>query len=161
MIHLLDEEKKEIGRFYTYSQVVDYIHKAQIYHLRYLIYRKNPSLESPLDLADTKWRFVYYKHGDLNTIYTSRKEPPPKGIEKQAFDRGLDLIEIHRNDLLNPLQIPVTVDLDIGALEKDWCLAYCKANGYTLTEESFPESGKGDEPCTLSPSKGGKNDSTF
>lgn len=131
MLHLLDQHHNPIGTFETYECLIDYIHKSRIYKLRLLIYR-NYSFENVLDLEETRWRFVHYKHAELSVIYSCMKEPPIKGIEKQAFDQGLDLIEVYQGSPTNPLQIPVTPDLNIQKLQKDWCESYCKAHGYSL-----------------------------
>ena len=133
MLHLLDENFSRIGSFKTYDEVVGFIHNSQIYHLVYVNNRDCP-LVSPLDLKDTGWRFVCYKHSELNTIYSCMKEPPIQGIEREAFEQGLDLIEIHHGSPLNPIQLPVRQDLDIESLKKEWCEAYCKAHGYSLIE---------------------------
>ena len=133
MLHLLDENFSRIGSFKTYGEVVDFIHNSQIYHLTY-VNNRDYSLGATLDLKDTGWRFVYYKHSELNTIYSCMKEPPIEGIEREAFEQGLDLIEIHHGSPLNPIQLPVRQDLDIESLKKKWCEAYCKAHGYSLIE---------------------------
>ena len=151
MLHLLDEYFDQLGSFKTYGEVVDFIHNSQIYHLVYVNTRDQP-LVGALDLENANWRFVYYKHTELNIIYSCMNEPPISGIERQAFDQGLDLIEVHHGSPLNPIQIPVTEDLDIESLKKDWCEAYCKANGYALLESLDNESTDKDETT------GGSND---
>jgi len=134
MISLLDEDQKELGRFSRWSQVVDYIHKIQVYQLKYLTYCKLPFQEKHAELLETAWRFVYYRQADLTTIYASFKEDiTPTVREKQAFDQGHDLIEIYKGDLMC-IQVSVPVDLDISLLEKDWCQEYCEAHGYLLLE---------------------------
>ncbi len=133
MLHLLDENFSRIGSFKTYGEVVDFIHNSQIYHLVHVNISGHP-LVSPLDLKDTGWRFVYYKHSELNTIYSCMKDSPIKGIEREAFEQGLDLIEIHHGSPLNPIQLPVKEGLDIESLKKEWCEVYCKAYGYSLIE---------------------------
>lgn len=153
MLHLLDENFSRLGSFETYSELVDFIHNSQIYHLTYISNHDHP-LVSPLDLKDTGWRFVYYKHSDLNIIYSCMHEPPIKGIERQAFDLGLDLIEIHHGSPINPIQLPVTADLDIEYLKKEWCEAYCTVHRYSLLRGLNNE----DLPISLIPNDGGAND---
>jgi len=133
MLHLLDEYFDQLGSFKTYGEVVDFIHNSQIYHLVYVNTRDHP-LVGGLDLKEREWRFVYYKHSELNIIYSCMNEHSIQGIERQAFDQGLDLIEVHHGSPLNPIQIPVTEDLDIESLKKEWCEAYCKYHGYTIIE---------------------------
>ncbi len=142
MLHLLDENLSRIGSFETYGGLIDYIHKSRIFKLRFLIYRTYP-FDSVLDGEEANWRFVYYKHAELRTAYSCMKEPPLKETEKEAFDQGLDLIEICQGDPGRPLQIPVTADVNIQQLQQNWCEAYCKAYRYSITEtlggENIPE----------------------
>lgn len=155
MLHLLDQYHGSIGTFETYDSLIDYIHKSRLYKLRLLIYRHYP-FENVFGVEETRWRFVYYKHAELIVIYSCMKEPPIKGVEKQAFDDGLDLIEVYQEDPSSPLQIPVTEDLDIESLKKEWCEAYCKAHGYKVIEDYHSPNTKrlllaeqkgGDAPC--------------
>lgn len=151
MLHLLDEQLGRIGSFKTYNEVVDFIHEVQTYRLTYINTRDYP-LVVPLDHVKSRWRFVYYKHSELTIIYSCMKEPPINGIERQAFEMGLDLIEIYQGDAKNPLQTPVTADLNIQKLHKDWCESCCKTYGYTLLE-TF-----GNESLSELPTTGGGSD---
>ena len=146
MLHLLDENFSRIGSFKIYDEVVDFIHNSQIYHLVYVSKHHYPLAET-LDLKEVGWRFVYYKHTELNIIYSCMKEPPIKGIEREAFEQGLDLIEVHHGNPLNPIQLAVTADLDIEFLKKEWCEAYCKAHGYSLIE-TLNNEGLSESPMT-------------
>jgi hypothetical protein len=146
MLHLLDENFSRIGSFNTHDEVVGFIHNSQIYHLVY-VNNRDDYLGGTLDLAEMGWRFVYYRHSELNIIYSCMSEPPIKGIELEAFKQGLDLIEIHHGSPLNPIQIPVTEDLDIESLKKEWCEAYCKAHGYSLIE-TLKNEGLSESPMT-------------
>ena len=151
MLHLLDENLSQIGSFETYRDLIDYIHKSRVYKLRFLIYRTYP-FDSVLDGEEANWRFIYYKHAELKTVYSCMKEPPLTKTEKEAFDQGLDLIEICQDDPARPLQIPVTADVDIQKLQKNWCEAYCKAHRYSITETS------GDKNVPEFPMTGGQDD---
>ncbi len=143
MLHLLDKNLSRIGSFETYGSLIDYIHHSRIRKLRFLIYRTYP-FDSVLDGEESNWRFVYYKHAQLRTVYSCMKEPPLTQIEKEAFDQELDLIELYQGDPARPLQIPVTDDVNIQQLQRNWCESYCKTHEYSITEtfnnESVPES---------------------
>jgi hypothetical protein len=131
MLHLLDGHLAHVGSFHNYSEIVQYIHNSQIYHLVHKNVLDDPLMQS-LDLEELCWRFVYYKHSELSIIYSCMKEPPIMGVEKEAFDQGLDLIEIHHGSSLNPMQLPVTADLDIDLLKREWCEAYCSSQGFKI-----------------------------
>ena len=156
MISLLDEDQKELGRFSTWSQVVDYIHKLQVYQLKYLTFCKYPFQERHAELLETAWSFVYYTHAELSTIYATLKNDITfTGRTKEAFDRVKDLIEICNGNLIF-LEFPITPGLDIESLKKDWCEVYCKANGYALLESLDNEST--DEDSAGLQTTGGAND---
>lgn len=133
MLHLLDKHYARIGSFRTYGEVVEFIHNSQIYHVNSIKTRDHPLISS-LELKEVRWRFAYYRHEELDIIYSSMKEPPIKGIELQAFEQGLDLIEIHYGIPLNPIQLLVRSGLDIESLMREWCEAYCNSQGYSLIE---------------------------
>jgi len=134
MISLLDEDQNELGRFSSWSQVVDYIHKLQVYQLKYLTFCKHPFQERHAELLETAWSFVYYTHAELSTIYaTLKNDITLTGRTKEAFDQGRDLIEICNGNMIF-LEFPITPGLDIESLKKDWCEVYCKAHGYILLE---------------------------
>ena len=131
MLNLLNEHYKCIGSFQTYNELVNYIHNSQIYNLVHVKDLIDPLIEIN-HLKNISWRFVNYKHSELNIIYSCMFSPPLKGIEKQAFDQELDLIEIFHGSLINPIQFAVTPDLDIESLKREWCQAYCEAHGPKL-----------------------------
>jgi len=155
MLHFLDEHFDQIGSFKTYGEVVDFIHSSLIYHLIYANTDDHP-LVGGLDLVHTRWRFVYYKHSQLTAIYSYTGESPIKGIEREAFDQGLDLIEIHQGSSFNPIQLAVTTDLDIESLKKDWCETYCEAHGYSLM--TYEGVGSIDEDSAALQTTGGADD---
>jgi hypothetical protein len=135
MIHLLNEHGTNIGSFDDYSALTEHINKTELSRLN-LLNAMNNALGSPYALDQRKWSFVAYKYSVLKTMYSCTKEPPITEIEKQTFQQQLDLIEIFQGTADNPVQVPVTENTDIGSLKKDFCLAYCKAHHYTLSETS-------------------------
>ena len=151
MLHILDEHLAQIASFKTYGEFIDFIHKSQIYHLKH-INTNNSTFVGGLGVVDTRWLFFYYKHSELAAIYSSINQPPIREIERQAFEQGLDLIEIHRGDDLNSLQIVVTRDLDIESLKKEWCEAFCKKHGYSIVATLHNENSSG------TPTTGGDDD---
>ena len=140
MIRLLNEARTTIGHFAGYDDLVDHINKTESSRIK-LLNALNHMLWTPHALDQSRWSFVYYRYDFLKTIYSTMKEPPITAIEREAFEQGLDLVEIYQGTENNPLQIPVEQDTDIESLKKGFCLAYCNAHGYTLSETfEFPGS---------------------
>ena len=121
MIHLLNETHQNIGDFQNYNDLADYIHKIELSRTRLLI-AIDPDLNIFPDWEQERWGFTIYTHEFSKTIYSAMREPPLTGIELEAFQQGLDLIEIYYGDANNPVQIPITEDTNIESLRKDWCL---------------------------------------
>ena len=132
MIHLLNASHQNIGCFQNYNDLADYIHKIELSRTRLLIAGIDLNLSN--NWEQEHWGFAVYTHEFSKTIYSAMREPPLTGIELEAFQQGLDLIEIHYGDANNPIQIPITEDTDIESLRKDWCLSYCKAQDYTVLD---------------------------
>jgi hypothetical protein len=53
----------------------------------------------------------------------------------EDYEDEQDLIEIYVGDPQSPHQIPVTPDLDLTELMRDWCFDYCYAHGFRVFEE--------------------------
>lgn len=132
MIHLLNKDHTNIGSFANYSDLIDFINNKEQSRLKFLN-TLNHTLEVPYVMDQSRWSFIYYKHAHLKAMYSCTKEPPIIGIEREAFQQELDLIEVYQGTESNPLQIPVNQDTDIETLQRDFCLAYCMAHGYTLS----------------------------
>lgn len=133
MIRLLNEACTTIGDFAGYDDLVDHINKTESSRIK-LLNSLNHMLWALHALDQSRWSFIYYKYDFLKTIYSTMKEPPITGIERGALRQGLDLIEVHQGSEGDPLQIPVSRDTDIESLKWDFCLAYCEAHDYTLSE---------------------------
>ena len=133
MIRLLNASYQHVGYFKNYNNLADYIHKIELSKTRLLI-AIDPDLNIFPDWEQERWGFTIYTHEFSKTIYLAMREPPLTGIELEAFQQGLDLIEIHYGDANNPVQIPITEDTDIESLRKDWCFSYCKAHNYIILE---------------------------
>ena len=52
--------------------------------------------------------------------------------EQDAYENGLNLIEMFKGDIDNTTQIVLTPDIDIKEIQKKWCREYCSKNGYVF-----------------------------
>jgi len=134
MIRLLNASYQHVEYFENYDKLADYIHKRIELSRTRLLIAMDPDLNTFPDWEQEHWGFMIYTHEFSKTLYLAMREPPLTGIELEAFQQGLDLIEIHYGDADNPVQIPVKEDTDIQSLRKDWCFAYCKAHSYIILD---------------------------
>lgn len=144
MIHLLNESREHIENFNSYGELADYIHKKELSRTRMLASMTFDWMHLPPNLEE-EWSFVVYTHESLKTTYATMRNPPLTEIEWEAFERGLDLIEIHYGNARSRTQILVTGDVDIESLQKDWCLAYGKAHDYIIEETGTNTAGGKDD----------------
>ena len=120
-----------------------------------------------------KWVFASHSHQRVLSFYRYVRAqkllvlPTTSGIFERSLEEALkqvqksntpekeggknfDILEIV--DGKNPVLIPVTPDVDVEALQKQWCQNYCKAHGYALYEVSSPadfkETGGGDDQAS-------------
>lgn len=151
MIQLLNESHTHVmGYFQNYNELADYIQQTEASRIRMLA---AICLDLNYPCWDREyWGFTVYAHETLKTTYAAMKKPPLTETEREAFQRGLDLLEIHYGDGNNPVQIMVTEDVDIESLRKEWCLSYCKARHYAILD---PERR---EPETSGNTTGGGHD---
>lgn len=77
-------------------------------------------------IAKMAWSFVVYPPDRAASIYARSKAPCAALVE--AYACKLPLIEICTGDYENPQYIAVTSQVDLVALKKSWCLAYCEAH---------------------------------
>jgi len=80
------------------------------------------------------WSFTLFTPQQVSTIYLNMKQSQPTEIFKEAHLKELGLLEIYRGDPQKCMKVLVTPDVDIEALKKEWCLEYCNAHGYIITE---------------------------
>ena len=104
------------------------------------------------------WSFVEYSPEMVVHLYHSWKKcfPNPKvnpGV-KQAYEQGLSLLEICRDDYDNPHYIPVVPDLNIDALKKQWCLDYCYSHHLLPRSKSRDKNSNSRAPVADSNPKG-------
>lgn len=124
MIQIFGTDKTVIGLFKNYDELFKHINTQESSKLS----------ESSSCFPGNIWSFVLFTNKRLSYIYYKTLEKSFSAIGRQAYEQELDLIEISRGDFQNPLQIPVTPDVNIQELQKNWCQDYCDNQGYVLVE---------------------------
>lgn len=124
MIEIFNESKGKL-EFQSYEKLFDYI-KKQIKDYKYLE-------------EDNKkeWNFVVHPSERLTSVYQSAVKAfnimiTPK--EREAYENGLNLLEMHKGDRDTPTQIVLTPDINVREMKKSWCRDYCLEHGYTIFE---------------------------
>ena len=124
MIQLFRSDGNAIGLFEDFDKLSNHINTIE-----------TTKLTEPRSCFDEDiWSFSLFTNKRLSYIFYKTLEQSFSKIGKEAFDQGLDLIEISKGDYGNPLQIPVTPDVDIQELKKNWCYEYCDAHGYVMID---------------------------
>lgn len=123
MIKIINLINKKQEFFQNYHDFCEYINKTERF--------------KTLESGKKRWRFSRRKHETLSFVY----DRIPRSFEevftpqeKEAFEKGLELIEIFKGDEKNPEQILFTTHLDIESLKRDWCRDYCLEHGYEISE---------------------------
>jgi hypothetical protein len=85
-------------------------------------------IEDQHRLGYRNWSFTEYfpqrvahLFHNWNKCFPDFKVPP--GV-KQAYEQGLSLLEVCAGSYDNPRYFPITANLDIELLKKQWCLDY-------------------------------------
>jgi hypothetical protein len=124
MIQVFGSNKEAIGQFDSYDALFKHISSIE-----------NSKLTecSSRSLGEI-WSFALYTNKRLSYIYYKTLERSFSKVGKEAFEQELDLIEIYKGDFQNPIQIPVTADINVQELKEAWCQEYCEAQNYLLVD---------------------------
>ena len=124
MIKLINSTNGKYGFFKNYHELCEYINNVERF--------------KALDSGKIKWRFSRRKYETLSFVYyriPKSFEEIFTAKEKEAFEKGLGLIEILQGDEKNPTQILFTSHLDTESLKRNWCHDYRLVHGYTVFDE--------------------------
>jgi hypothetical protein len=124
MIQIFGPDKTIIGLFKDYDELFKHINTHE----------NSKLTESSSCFPENIWSFVLFTNKRLSYIYYKTLEKSFSPVGRQAYEQELDLIEISKGDLQSPIQIPVTPDVNIEELKKNWCQEYCDSHDYCLVE---------------------------
>ena len=120
VIEIFNSKGEKLGAFRNYKQLFWSIKKIEGLKL----------LKGKYQYGQSNWLFQYRPYEKLSMVYHHMIEKHPTPIERQAYERQLDMIDIYQGNYDSYTQLLVTPDLDVDRLKKNWCRAYCKAQGY-------------------------------
>ena len=124
MIQIFGTDQAVIGLFKDYDALFKHINTLE----------NSKLTESSSCFPGEIWSFVLFTNKRLSYIYYKTLERSFSKVGKEAFEQELDLIEISKGDYQNPLQIPVTPDVNVAELKRNWCQEYCDIRDYVLVE---------------------------
>ncbi len=87
-----------------------------------------------------KWIFARHSHQRVLSFYryVCDQEMSVQPAEKLSSMEAGDVLEMINGNVKEPIFIPVTPDVDVIALQQQWCQNYCKEHNYALFEISKP-----------------------
>ena len=88
--------------------------------------------------GQSEWSFTHYSANRVKSLYTNTLKHLRTPPLKQAYEQETGLLEIYTGNIHQPVEIVVTPSVDIKALQKQWCLDYCKAHHYNFFEAPHP-----------------------
>jgi hypothetical protein len=124
MIQVFGSNKEAIGQFDNYEALFKHINSIE----------NSKLVECSSRSLGEIWSFALYTNKRLSYIYYKTLERSFSKVGKEAFEQELDLIEIYKGDFQNPIQIPVTADINVQELKESWCQEYCDTHNYLLVD---------------------------
>lgn len=95
------------------------------------------SLESPSEIERISWSFTFFTPCQVSIIYDNTPQSFLTEIVKEAHEKGVGFIAIFQGNSENPIEILGTPNIDIEALKKQWCRAYCDAHDYIVVDNLY------------------------
>ena len=87
----------------------------------------------------SKWIFARHSWQRVLSFYKYiRDQEIPVQIAEEDSDENFDVLEMINGNVKETIFIPVTPDIDVIALQQQWCQNYCKEHNYALFEISKP-----------------------
>ncbi len=122
MIEIFNENKGTLG-FQSYNSLFKHIREIEKQKL--------------LETGQMDWNFIIHSNERLSGTYWSAVKALEIFLtlkEQEAYENGLNLLEIWKGDPDNPYQIILTPDVNVKEIKKSWCRDYCIENGYKVSE---------------------------
>ena len=117
-----NKNNEKVASFKSYKQIFRTIHKIERFKL----------LKRDYQPGQPAWLFQHRNHEKLFMVYCYMSGKTPTVLEREAFDKELDVIDIYRGSYAPSVQFIVTPELPVESLKKQWCRDYCKVHGYSI-----------------------------
>jgi hypothetical protein len=125
MIEIFNEVKGNTESFESYDALLKHIKAIE----------KQKQLETRIKNDREFWSFIIHSNQRLSSVYW--RAIKATGIlltekEQDAYENGLNLLEMCNGDQDNPTQIILTPDINLKEITKSWCRDYCLNHGYII-----------------------------
>ena len=123
MIEIFNPENETEVMFKNYNFLFEYI--------------KETERKKLIETGETHWSFVHRSDKTLSLLYHRTRKALENFFtekEREAFEKGLSILEMCNGNCENPTQIILTQDINIKEVRKKWCRDYCLEHGYTFSE---------------------------
>ena len=124
MIWLYGSHSSAKRSFKTFEELCDYFKRYEQLSCSYL---------DDSYTQTQKWDFIYHPHRRFSCL-TGRLKDQLNAIEIEAYENELDLIDVYTGSSFYPEQYPVTANLNVEALMREWVLDYAFAHGFRVLQ---------------------------
>ena len=125
MIEVFNEGKGSTESFESYDALLKHIKEIE----------KQKQLETRKENDREFWSFIIHSNQRLSSVYWRAIKATDILLtekEQDAYEKGLNLLEMCKGDQNNPTQIILTPDINLNEITKSWCRDYCLSHGYII-----------------------------
>ena len=125
MIEIFNEVKGSTESFESYDALLRHIKEIE----------KQKQLETRMENDREFWNFIIHSNQRLSSVYWRAIKATSILLtekEQDAYENGLNLLEMCKGDQDNPTQIILTPDINLKEITKNWCRDYCLNHGYII-----------------------------
>ena len=125
MIEIFNEVKGSTESFQSYDALLRHIKAIE----------KQNQLETRMKNDRELWSFIIHSNQRLSSVYWRAIKATSLLLtekEQDAYEKGLNLLEMCNGNQDNPTQIILTPDTNLKEITKNWCRDYCLNHGYII-----------------------------
>jgi hypothetical protein len=125
MIEIFNEGKGNTESFGSYDALLKHIKAIE----------KQKQLETRMKNDREFWSFIIHSNQRLSSVYWRAIKATSILLtekEQDAYENGLNLLEMCNEDQDNPTQIILTPDINLKEITKSCCRDYCLNHGYII-----------------------------
>ena len=125
MIEIFNENKGSTESFQSYDALLKHIKEIE----------KQKQLKTRMKNDRELWSFIIHPNQRLSSVYWRAIKATSILLtekEQDAYEKGLNLLEMCKGDEDNSTQIILTPDIDVDEIKKNWCRDYCLNHGFII-----------------------------
>jgi hypothetical protein len=125
MIEIFNEGKGNTESFQSYDALLKHIKEIE----------EQKQQETRLKNDRELWSFIIHPNQRLSSVYWRAIKATSILLtekEQDAYEKGLNLLEMCNGNQDNLTQIILTPDINLKEITKSWCRDYCLNHGYII-----------------------------